>query len=427
LFSGTWIPISERSAEMHIVIANQWYPPESGWGGVAMYNHAIAHAYRKLGHEVTIIARRNDETTPAYAEVDGIHVHRLLTRDRYYLRRAPGVRYYSRTAQQLSYSWRVRQALKQLNRTQPIDIVEFAEINAEGYFFARSPWLPFVVRCHTPTFVLRDFFQPDEFLFDTKIISACEKKTIQTAHAVTAPSGDMAQRIAQASGIDSANITVVPNPLNAHGVNGNGNGHHSAGTENDLTVLYIGRIERAKGILVLAKAIPEIIKRIPRIRFLIAGYDRSTPRGTSQRAELEQQFANAGATANVEFVGAVEQSQLRSLYERADLCVVPALQYESFSYTCAQAMAAGKPVIATRIGGMPETVADGVAGLIVEPENAGELAEAILRLAKDPDLCVRMGRAGHEKVLREYDPSKVAQQNLEVYAQARQRFESGSA
>ena len=54
-----------------------------------MYNHAVAHAYRALGHEVTVVARRNDQTTPAFAETDGIRVHRLLTRDHYYWRRAP--------------------------------------------------------------------------------------------------------------------------------------------------------------------------------------------------------------------------------------------------------------------------------------------------------------------------------------------------
>ncbi len=215
--------------------------------------------------------------------------------------------------------------------------------------------------------------------------------------------------------------------MNAHSVNGNGNGHQPARSEDDLTVLYIGRIERAKGILVLAEAIPEIIERVPRARFLIAGYDRSTPRGTSQRAELEQQFASTAASASVEFVGAIEQEHLPALYARADLCVVPALQYESFSYTCAQAMAAGKPVVATRIGGISETVEDGMTGLIVEPGNSDELAGAILRLAKDRELRVRMGRAGREKVLREYDPLKVAQKNLEVYEQARQRFEGKAA
>jgi len=57
--------------------------------GSRLYNHAIAHAYRSLGHEVTVIARRNDAKTPAYAEVDGIRIHRLLTRDHYYWRRTP--------------------------------------------------------------------------------------------------------------------------------------------------------------------------------------------------------------------------------------------------------------------------------------------------------------------------------------------------
>jgi glycosyltransferase involved in cell wall biosynthesis len=416
-----------RDGSMRIVIANQWYPPESGWGGVAMYNHAIAHAYRKLGHEVTIIARRNDETTPAYAEVDGIRVHRLLTRDHYCWRRAPVAGYYSRALQQLSYSWRLRRALQRLHQRQPIDIVEFAEINAEGYFFARAPWLPFVVRCHTPTFVLRDAFSADEFSFDTKIVSACEKRMIQRAHALTAPSGDMARRIAEVTGIKPGQVTVIPNPLSVNGVNGNANGSKPTAAKNQLTVLYVGRIERAKGILVLAKAIPEILKRVSQARFLIAGYDRSTSRGTSQRAELEQQFAGAGAATKVEFLGAVEQSQLAALYQCADLCVVPALQYESFSYTCAQAMAAGKPVIATRVGGMSETVEDGKTGLIVEPDDADELADAIVTLLNDRERSLSMGRAGREKVLREFDPLKVAQENLAVYAQARRVFEGRTA
>lgn len=416
------IPTSEQSPEMHIVIANQWYPPESGWGGVAMYNHTVARAYRALGHEVTIIARRNDDTTPAFSETDGIRIQRLLTRDHYYWRRTPVAGYYSRALQQLSYSWRLRRALRRLHQTQPIDIVEFAEINAEGYFFARAPWLPFVVRCHTPTFVLRDCFAADELPFDTGIISACEISLIRQAHGVTTPSRDMARRVAQTTGLDSEKITVIPNPLSGYGVSGNGSNHLPRKSSDDLTVLYLGRLEPAKGIHVLAEAIPSVIKSVPRAHFLIAGYDRSTPRGTSQWAELEQQLEGAGVRTNVEFMGAVDQSDMRALYERSDLCVVPATQYESFSYTCAQAMAAGKPVVATRVGGMPETVGDGLAGLVVEPGQPSKLAAAIVELLQDGERRVRMGRAGREKVLREFDPIIVARQNLEVYAAAKRAF-----
>ncbi len=409
---------------MHIVIANQWFPPDGGWGGVAMYNNVIAHAYSALGHQVTVIARRNEATTPAFTKTDGIRIHRLLTRDHYYWRRMPVAGYYSRPVQQLCYSWRVSRAIKRVHKTRPIDVIEFAEINAEGFFFALASQIPFVVRCHTPTFVLHDLIGSNELPFDTRIVSACEKDMIRRAHTLTTPSKDMAQRIAEATGIAREKIAVIPNPLPSYGSNGDANGHKPIRSEqHELTVLYVGRLERAKGILVLAEAIPQIIKRVPQTRFLIAGYDRSTPRGTSQRAELEQQLATAGVRANVEFLGAVEQSSLRTLYERADLCVAPALQYESFSYTCAQAMAAGKPVIGTRVGGVPETVSDGVSGLIVEPGDAGELTAAVVRLLKDEARRAEMGRAGHEKVLREYQPMKIAKQNLEIYAHAKQVFE----
>jgi len=403
------------------VLANQWYPPESGWGGVAMYNRAIANAYREVGHEVTVIARRNDDQTPADAKIDGIRIKRLLTRDRYYLRRMPLAGYYSRACQQLFYSWRIRHALAQLHQAHPIDIVEFAEINAEGFFFARAPWVPFVVRCHTPTFVLSDFFKADELPFDTKLISACEQQTIRRAHALTAPSSDMAQRIAEATGVARDQIAVIPNPLAVAASNGNGL-KSKAKKGISPTILYVGRIERAKGIGVLAAAIPEVLGRVPQAHFVVAGYDRPTSRGTSQQRELEEAFACAGVSANVEFAGAVEQSKLPALYEGADLCVVPALQYESFSYTCAQAMAAGKPVVATRIGGMSETLGNGLAGVLVDPDDPSQLAQAIVDLLHDNEKRNVMGQAGREKAARDFEPAAVAQRNLEVYERARQVF-----
>jgi glycosyltransferase involved in cell wall biosynthesis len=100
------------------------------------------------------------------------------------------------------------------------------------------------------------------------------------------------------------------------------------------------------------------------------------------------------------------------------MCVVPSILYESFSYTCAQAMAAGRPVVATRIGGIPETVEDGVTGLLVEPGNAAELAEALIRLALDPVQRARMGQAGRERVARDFNPATVARRMLAVYARA---------
>lgn len=413
---------------MHLVLANQWYPPESGWGGVAMWNYTMAHAYLALGHQVTVIASRASAQIPAFMEIDRIRVRRLLVRDTYRWRRLPGIGRYVRPAQQVAYARRVDRALRELHRKQPMDVVEFAEVNAEGFFYAREPLTPFVVRCHTPTFVLRRYYDKREMPYDTRIISWCEKDLIHRAHALTAPSRDMAQTIAIECGVPVEKIAVIPNALAS-------DEWRVAGYENQptddsttrpseyFTVLHVGRLERVKGVQVLVDAIPSIVKRVPKARFVFIGDDLRTAGGNSQRVELEDKLRQDNVLAQVEFLGEVDHATLLDWYGRADICVVPSLLYESFSYTCAQAMAAGKPVVASRIAGIPETLNAREGGILVTPGDALELAEAVVRLACDPGLRARLGQAGRGRVAREFDPIKVAQRNLEVYERARRTFE----
>ena len=406
---------------MHIVLANQWYPPESGWGGVARYNHAVAHAYRKLGHSITVIASRTSPNIPATRTDGGIDVRRLLVSDAYRWRRVPFLGRYVRPLQQLTYSRRLDGALRELHREHPIDIIEFAEVNAEGFFYARHPFAPFVIRCHTPTFVLKKYYTPHEMPYDTRIISWCEQDVIRRAPVLTAPSKDMASVISRECGLPLQSITVIPNALESSefqlpGINDR--------LSNHLTILHVGRLDRVKGITTLAQAIPLVLRQVANARFVFVGDDRTTGNGTSQRADLEMQFAQAGVTDQVQFTGGVDHATLIDWYRRADICVVPSMLYESFSYTCAQAMAAGKPIVGTRIGGVPETVDDEVCGLIVEPGNVEQLADAIIRLAQNVTSREQFGYAGHSKVTQEFDPMKIAQQNFLVYERAKQTFKN---
>ena len=410
---------------MHIVLANQWFPPESGWGGVAMWNYAIAHAVTEMGIQVTVIASRVSPGLPAETLVNGIRVRRLLVRDLYRWRQLPGIGRYVREFQQLKYSQCVNQMLRELHRKQPIDVIEFADVNAEGFFFARNPLAPFVVRCHTPTFVLRRYYDKREMPFDTRIIGWCEKDSVRRASALTAPSHDLATIIANECHVRIENIAVIPNALPAC--------YFQLADDSTIrrfdyvTILHVGRLERAKGVTVLTDAIPRVVRQIPHARFVFIGDDRATVGRISQRAVLEAQLTDAGARANVEFVGTVDQPTLIEWYRRADICVVPSVLYESFSYTCAQAMAAGKPVVATRIGGIPETVHDGVGGIVVTPRNSEELAEALIRLAQDTKLRLQMGKAGREKAVTEFSARAVALQTLAIYDRATLAFRRASA
>lgn len=406
--------------EMHIALVNQWYPSESGYGGIAMYNYYMAHALTTLGHRVSVVACRWSDEAASFQRDGPVDIHRILSRDYYRLRSVPGIGRYVRPLGQLLYSRRVAHKLREIHQTQKIDVVEFAEVNAEGFFYARASQAPVVVRCHTPTFVLRKYYRKSEMGYDTHITTWCEKQTIRRAHRLTAPSADMARVIAGECGLPVQSIAVIPNSLclNEFAYPG----PKPQLRRDSVTVLHVGRLERVKGIDVLVEAIPAIVTQVPCVRFIFVGDDRSTATGSSQKAELESRLAATGALSNVQFMGGVGQEELVELYHQADICVVPSMLYESFSYTCAQGMAAGKPVVASRIGGIPQTLDNGVCGILVTPGDKDELADAIVRLAQDPALRERMGRAGRARVEREFDAVKVARQTTGVYEQAVERF-----
>lgn len=398
---------------MHIVFANQWYPPEGGWGGVAAYNHAMARALQELGHRVTVIASRHSKEIAPLSQVEGIQIHRLLLEDSYRLRKLPGIGRHFRGLNQALYGRKVNRALRRLGKTVEIDVVEFAEVNAEGVFFGSAPFCPYVVRCHTPAFVLAASSNSIDLPFDTRLTGKLEKRFIRHAPFLTAPSANMASLIADTCQIPRERITVIPNAVEINTFkNVPAKENHTK-----VTILHLGRLQSAKGVDVLIDCIPQVVRAIPNARFVFVGGEIGT-----KRQELETKLRELNCASNVRFIGYVEQEELPRWYAETDICVVPAIQYESFSYTCAQAMAAGRPVVASRIGGIPETVEDGVEGIIVTPGNVSELAEALITLAQNPSLRQSMGLAGRDKVLAQFESHRVAEQTLAVYAKAIEGF-----
>jgi glycosyltransferase involved in cell wall biosynthesis len=102
------------------------------------------------------------------------------------------------------------------------------------------------------------------------------------------------------------------------------------------------------------------------------------------------------------------------LLNACDVFVLSSRQ-EGFPITILEAMAAGKPVIATDVGGCAEAVVDGEAGLIVPPETLATLADAILSVLADPERAQAMGASGRERVQREFTVDRMVDQHLELY------------
>ena len=125
-----------------------------------------------------------------------------------------------------------------------------------------------------------------------------------------------------------------------------------------------------------------------------------------------------GKPDNVELLGHLSGPRLEEFFRDCRLLVLPSTCYEGFPGVVLDAMLRGKPVVCSRIGGLPEIVNEGVNGLLFEPGDAADLVAKIEWLWSRPELCAKMGQAGREKVLREYSPARYYERLMQVYRRA---------
>jgi len=154
-------------------------------------------------------------------------------------------------------------------------------------------------------------------------------------------------------------------------------------------LLCLGRLVPAKGFDLALNALASIIKRYPDIQMLIAGDGPSRP-------QLEQQAAQLGLSTAVEFVGWVEPENVLALINRATLVLMPS-QDEGLPTVALQAALMGRPVVATRVGGIMEAVAHQQTGLLIKNDDGDGIEGAIASLLSDSSLATRMGAAGRER------------------------------
>lgn len=172
-----------------------------------------------------------------------------------------------------------------------------------------------------------------------------------------------------------------------------------------LIVGTLARLEPSKGVVDLLAAVSKLKKCWPNLTTLIAGVG-------SQRAALEQETLRLGLTDHVRFLSYVPDA--REFYGLLDIFVLPSY-WEAFGLVATEAMAMGKPVVATRVGGLPEVVSDEETGLIVPMGDPSALATAIKRLLDDKHLREQMGAAGRNRVKTVFSITRMADQTIALY------------
>jgi glycosyltransferase involved in cell wall biosynthesis len=207
-----------------------------------------------------------------------------------------------------------------------------------------------------------------------------------------------ARRIAGITG--NPRVSVLPNMVDMRAFRATP--HQGEGAE----LLFLGRLDPTKGVDELLQAGAKLRARFPRLRLVIAG--AGDVRAVEARATV------LGIADAVELPGWVVGERKQALLERASVFVLPS-HVENMPVSVLEAMAAGVPVVATRVGAIPEVVEHGVTGLLVPPRDAAALALALETMLADPQRCRRMGAAARARAQRHYSVEQVMPRLEAIY------------
>jgi len=176
-------------------------------------------------------------------------------------------------------------------------------------------------------------------------------------------------------------------------------------TPGNRTVGVIAQLIPRKGHRFLLEAVPAILARFPETRFLFFGQG-------PQKPDLERLCHEKGITHAVRFAGF--RKDMDRIFPCLDLVVHPATM-EGLGVSLLEAASSGRPIVASRAGGIPEVVHHGLNGILVKPGTAGELTEAVSRLLGDPGLGAQLGAAGRRLVAEKFSVAAMVKGNIAVY------------
>lgn len=218
------------------------------------------------------------------------------------------------------------------------------------------------------------------------------------------PSNYLRDWVVSRRGMPRARTSVLYNPIDVRRFHPDADARASIRrrlgfTPNDIVVGFAGRFERQKGVFTLADALEGVMANSPSARALWVGHGEVGP-------EIETRIAaSMHASRHVRLPWS---DDLVSCFAAMDVLAFPSLRRESFGRVSAEAQACALPVVASRVGGIPETLIDGTSGVLVPPADAQALEAALMTLIEDPALRRRMGEAGRAQAVERFSLPHIA-------------------
>ncbi|MFA9444565.1 glycosyltransferase family 4 protein [Egicoccus sp. AB-alg6-2] len=390
---------------MRVLLLTWEYPPRVV-GGLGRHCVALARNLVARGHEVHVVTRDHPEDpAPAEEWLEGVHVVRVTEAP-------PVIPFDDLVPWVLAFNNRVQAAAAKLARRHDFDVVHahdwLVAYAAAGIKDAFE--LPLVATVHATEYGRHQGWLPGPM---NKLIHQVEWWLTYEARRVITCSDYMRGQVEDIFALPPDKIDVVPNGVAVRDF-------ALPATEVDAfrrtlvgprtrMVLFAGRLEYEKGVQTVLEALQNVRGAVGPVKFFIAGI------GTYSD-ELRRRVRELGLRRHVHFTGFLEDHELRLHYAAADVAVAPSI-YEPFGLVAVEAMACGTPVVAGDTGGLREIVAGG-SGLSFPPQDADELAAALVRVLTDDGLAQRMVARARRRIADRYDWSSVAAATVDVYGRA---------
>ncbi len=385
-------------------------PVESG-GGIEAYILNLSKSLSKAGHSVTILDRKYLPLDPDVEYIDGVRIVRLTTR------RFPRVNFtISFILNQISFAFRVKKYLAKAD----CDVVH-VHVSISGLFLAITARNLRNRLFYTSHSVRRG--KESLSLLDRMAI-ALENQLVKHTRKAIVLNEVVRGKLIMGVKAKPEDVVSVPVGIDTNSFIPNldvGDVRQRYGLEGNVAILFVGRIRADKGVEYLVRAANIVVNEFgdnKGVQFLLVGPTDEFGSGEGARspylAKITRLIEDYGLQQNVKLTGALPFDDLRKLYVACDIFVLPSLA-EAMPTALLEAMASGKPVIGTKVGGIPMQVKDGQSGFLIDPADEKQLAERIKYLIDNQTEAKEMGAYGRRLAEEEFNWSKIAERTLQVY------------
>jgi glycosyltransferase involved in cell wall biosynthesis len=330
---------------MKIAILVNLFPPK--WlAGTEIVTYNLAENLAKKGHEIHVITL-HDEGLPNFDCVKGFFVHRI---------QVPRVRVIGVLSFWLKIFLKVRIIQPEIVHTQDLSM------GIPAYLSRKILKIPYIIWGRG-----NDVYYPSNFERITM------KPILKNALAILALTEDMREKL---QCIYDTQIYVIPNGIDLEGYKGIPIDPEKK--QIIKKILFVGRLNPVKGVQYLIQAMKIVHDKMPDTRLILVGEG-------IERERLEVLSIQLGIQQYVQFIGEVPHEKVQTIMQRADIFVLPSLS-EGFPNVLLEAMACGLPVIASRVGGIPDIITNEINGYLVEIKDVDDMANKILLLLSDDGL-----------------------------------------